>query len=78
MFLQPGHLFGGHNDEDYLDDLRRLYTDAGKTNPAFIARAAVLTEDDQRGKKRNINHAEKLPLFSEQVGIDKSEKYEGN
>ena len=77
VFLQPGHLLGRDNDVDDLDDLGGLNADAGKANPALVAGAAVLTEDDQGDQEENVDDAEQLPLLAQQVGIDEGEHNKG-
>ena len=69
ILLQIGHLLGGNDDIQNLDDLRGLYADAGETDPALVAGAVVLTEDDQCDQQRDIYHAQPLPLLTENIRV---------
>ena len=78
VLLQPSHVFCGYNNVDYLNDFRGLDTDAGKTNPAVIACAAVRSKEHKRNKKGKVNAAEQLPLLSQEIRINKRQSNESN
>ena len=62
-----------NNDIDDLDNFGRLNPDTGKSNPAVVAGAAVGAEKDQCNQKGNVDAAQKLPLFSQKIGVNETE-----
>ncbi len=76
VFLEPCHMPCADDYVDYLDKLRGLYTDTGKTNPRLVAGAVVLTEDDQCDKQGDDDAPQKLPLLAQQVSVNNGKDHE--
>ena len=70
ILLQIGHLLCGNDDIQNLDDLGRLYADAGETDPALVAGAVVLPEDDECNEQQHIYRAQYLPLLAEDIRVN--------
>ena len=77
VFLQEGHLLGGHHDVDDLDDLGGLDADACEADPCEVAGAVVLPEKAQSDQQQHLDADQDLPLTAQQVRIDDREQHEG-
>ena len=75
MLLQPCHVLCRNNNIDDLDNFGRLNPDTGKSNPAVVACAAVGAEKDQCNQKGNVDAAQKLPLFSQKIGVNECQNH---
>ena len=77
VLLEPGHLLGGDDDVDDLDDLGGLDADAGEADPGPVAGAVVLAQDAQGDQQRDLDADQELPLSRQQIRVDHREEHIG-
>ncbi len=77
ILFKIGHLFGGDHNINDLDDLRGLDADACEADPALVAGAVILTEDDQRHQKQKVDDTQHLPLLAQEVRVYNRQRNEG-
>ena len=73
ILFKIGHLLCRDDYVQNLYDLRRLNAYTGEADPAFVAGAVVLPEEDERDDQQHVYHAQRLPLFAQQVRVDHRE-----